>query len=168
MLADIGADVERQLGSPLPTDFWDRFDAARRVAFEASLRSIDGAAETVAAIQAAGIRTCVASQGRLSKTELTLGLTGLRSYFAADELFSAYSVRRGKPFPDLFLHAATHMGVRPAESIVVEDSPSGMRAAVAADMDVVAYMPDGGEPPALGAPITPIQRLSELVALVTS
>jgi HAD superfamily hydrolase (TIGR01509 family) len=168
MLADIGADVARRLGSPLPTDFWDRFDAARRVAFETSLRPIDGAAETVAAIQATGIRTCVASQGRLTKTELTLGLTGLRGYFAADELFSAYSVPRGKPFPDLFLLAATQMGVQPADCVVVEDSASGMRAAVAAEMEVVAYLPDGGETPATGTPITAIEHLPDLIALVTA
>ncbi len=165
MLADIGADIERRLGSPLPLDFWDRFDAARRAAFERRW-AVDGAAQTVEAIQAAGIRTCVASQGRRTKTELTLGLTGLRRYFAADELFSAYSVPRGKPFPDLFLHAATSLGIRPAECIVVEDSPSGMRAAIAAEMPVVAYLPDGATSPPLGVPITVIERLPELVALV--
>ncbi len=168
MLADIGADVERRLSSPLPTDFWDRFDAARRVAFEASLRPVDGAAETIAAIQAVGIRTCVASQGRLAKTELTLGLTGLRPYFAADELFSAYSVPRGKPFPDLFLYAAARMGIQPADCVVVEDSASGMHAAIAAEMEIVAYLPEGGEMPALRTPITAVEHLPDLIALVTS
>jgi HAD superfamily hydrolase (TIGR01509 family) len=168
LLADISADVERRLGAPVPRDFLDRFQAARRVAFETSLQPIAGAAETVSAIQAAGIRTCVASQGQLRKTELTLGLTGLRRYFADDELFSAYSVPRGKPYPDLFLHAAAHLGYAPEDCLVVEDSPSGMQAAIAANMPVVAYVPDGASPPTPEAAVTVINDLTELVGLVVT
>ncbi len=169
MLADVGVDVERRLGAPLPAGVWDRFDAVREAAFETSLQPIDGAVETVSAIQAAGIRTCVASQGRRQKTELTLGLTDLRRYFADNELFSAYSVPRGKPFPDLFLRAAAEMGFTPEECLVVEDAPSGMQAAIAGEMPVVAYVPNGGAPPQLDRPVTAVIRhLPELVELIVT
>jgi HAD superfamily hydrolase (TIGR01509 family) len=166
MLADIGADVAQRLGSSLPPDFWERFDDTRQQAFERSLQPIRGAAETIGAIQAAGIRTCVASQGRLTKTELTLGLTGLREYFTDAELFSAYSVARGKPHPDLFLHAAAEPGFAPRECLVVEDAPSGMQAAIAAEMVLVAYVPDGEDAPEFGAPVSVIRHLPELIELV--
>lgn len=171
MLADIGADVARRLGGPLPADFFERFDSERRRAFETSLRPVEGAAETIAAVQAAGIRTCVASQGRLAKTELTLGLTGLRPAFADDELFSAYQVPRGKPFPDLFLHAATSLGFAPKECLVVEDSPSGIAAAQAAAMRVVGYESVASDDEAPGRHALPdgvpvIIRLPDLLAHV--
>ena len=54
-------------------------------------------------------------------------------------LFSASEVKNGKPAPDLFLHAAAKMGVRPADCIVVEDSAVGVAAGVAAGMTVVGF-----------------------------
>jgi beta-phosphoglucomutase-like phosphatase (HAD superfamily) len=54
-------------------------------------------------------------------------------------LFTAADVARPKPAPDLFLHAAREMGVAPAEATVIEDTPTGVHAAVAAGMRVLAY-----------------------------
>ena len=59
-------------------------------------------------VRAAGVKACVASQGKVSKTDLTLSLTGLRDLFDEHELFSAHTVPRGKPHPDLLLHAGWH------------------------------------------------------------
>jgi beta-phosphoglucomutase-like phosphatase (HAD superfamily) len=66
---------------------------------------------------------------------LTLGRTGLLDRFAG-RIFSATDpdVERGKPAPDLFLHAAERMGVEPDRCAVVEDSPFGVEAALAAGM----------------------------------
>ena len=73
---------------------------------------------------------------------------------------------RGKPAPDLFLHAATRMGLPPERCVVVEDSPLGVQAAVAAGMDVYGF-----------TAMTPAEKLDgatrlfgdmrELVALVS-
>jgi beta-phosphoglucomutase-like phosphatase (HAD superfamily) len=72
---------------------------------------------------------------------LTLGLTGLLPLFE-HALFSATMVARGKPFPDLFLHAASTMGFAPGDCVVVEDSVAGTVAGVAAGMRVYAYCGD--------------------------
>ena len=61
------------------------------------------------------------------------------------ELFSAYSVARGKPHPDLFLHAAATMGADPGGCVVVEDTASGVTAAVSAGMRVIGYGADSDE-----------------------
>jgi beta-phosphoglucomutase-like phosphatase (HAD superfamily) len=63
----------------------------------------------------------------------TLGLTGLYERFAG-RIFSVEEVTHGKPAPDLFLHAATRMGVEPSACAVVEDSRHGVEAARAAGM----------------------------------
>jgi beta-phosphoglucomutase-like phosphatase (HAD superfamily) len=75
----------------------------------------------------------------------TLGLTGLYDRFEG-RIFSASEVARGKPEPDLFLYAASQMGMNPDDCIVVEDSANGVRAARAAGMRVLAYA--GGVTPA--------------------
>jgi beta-phosphoglucomutase-like phosphatase (HAD superfamily) len=48
-------------------------------------------------------------------------------------------VAHGKPAPDLFLHAAATMGVKPADCVVVEDSPLGVAAANSAGMKVFGF-----------------------------
>ena len=66
-------------------------------------------------------------------------MTGLRGHFADDALFSVWQVARGKPAPDLFLHAAAAMGVAPHRCVVVEDSGPGVAAGQAAGMRVLGY-----------------------------
>ncbi len=82
--------------------------------------------------------------------EMTLGVTGLWDRLQG-RIFSATEVERGKPAPDLFLHAAERMGVQPERCAVVEDSGFGVQAAVAAGMAAFGYA--GG--------LTPAQRLAD-------
>ncbi|HEY1507379.1 MAG TPA: HAD family phosphatase [Solirubrobacteraceae bacterium] len=146
MMDQITEHASQRLGRPLPDGFPDRFVAQREVEFRARLEPVAGAAEAVRRVRDAGIGVCVASQGTISKTELTLGLTGLRGLFDDGTLFSSYSVARGKPHPDVFLHAAEVMGSTPSETVVVEDSPSGVTAALSAGMRAYRYLTDGDDP----------------------
>jgi HAD superfamily hydrolase (TIGR01509 family) len=165
LLSDVVELAESRLGSPLPEGFVAEYERKRTLEFDRRLRAIDGAADTVERVRAAGIEVCVASQGKLEKTELTLSLTGLRPLFGTDALFSAYSVARGKPHPDLFLFAARTMGASPARCTVVEDTELGVRAAVAAGISVFAYVADADEAALRAAGATGVlQRLSELPA----
>ena len=70
---------------------------------------------------------------------MALHKTGLFARFGDERIFSSQDVGRGKPEPDLFLHAARQMGVPPERCAVVEDSPLGVQAAVAAGMDVYGF-----------------------------
>lgn len=139
LLRDLIAKAEAQLGAQLPAQFVDEFESEREVEFRAGLAAIPGAREAVQRVRGAGCKVCVASQGKLAKTELTLTLTGLRDLFADDELFSAHSVARGKPHPDLFLHAAETMASDPSACAVVEDTSLGVRAALRAGMRPLWY-----------------------------
>jgi HAD superfamily hydrolase (TIGR01509 family) len=165
-LTEIAADAERRLSAPLPADFMERFERDREEAFRAQLQPVPGAAQAVRAVVAMGYEVCVASQGRLSKTELTLTLTGLRDLFGPDALFSAHSVGRGKPAPDLFLYAAAAMGAEPDRCVVVEDTMIGVRAALAAGMRAIAYLPDGAADAFDAAGVKTVRALDELPGLL--
>ncbi len=166
LMADIVEIAQRRLGSPLPPGFVQEYEQAREQAFRRELRPIPGAAETVAAIRAAGVAVCVASQGKREKTELTLTLTGQRHLFADDALFTAYAVARGKPHPDLFLHAARTMGIPPQRSVVVEDTAIGTRAGVSAGMRVLGYAADGDADELRAAGAETVSALTEIPALI--
>jgi beta-phosphoglucomutase-like phosphatase (HAD superfamily) len=86
---------------------------------------------------------CVASQAKLDRTHLKLDLTGIAEMFPEHARFSSYSVARGKPHPDVFLHAASQMGSPPERCAVIEDSVSGVLGATSAGMTVFGYVPDG-------------------------
>jgi HAD superfamily hydrolase (TIGR01509 family) len=142
LLDEILTRTAERFGRRLPDGFLDRFQAERAEEFRRELKPVPGAAEVIQHVKAAGIPVCVASQGKLEKTRMTLSLTGLDKLIPEDAVFSAYSVPRGKPHPDLFLHAAAVMGAKPEASVVVEDTPSGVLAAVAAGMRVLGFTAD--------------------------
>jgi beta-phosphoglucomutase-like phosphatase (HAD superfamily) len=112
LLADVLARGG-QVGRSLPANWLARYEAERSEAFRGELQPVVGAAETVEPLRAAGLRVCVASQGKLEKTRLSLALTGLDLLLPERVRFSAYSVANGKPAPDLFLYAAATIGSSP-------------------------------------------------------
>lgn len=136
------AEAERRLGRPLPEGWLAEYERKRAEAFRRELRPIAGAAEAVQAVLAAGMKVCVASQGKIEKTMLSLRLTRLDSLFSRHALFSAHDVLNGKPHPDLFLRAAKSMDVPPDRCAVIEDTPSGVTAAVSAKMTAFGYCVD--------------------------
>jgi HAD superfamily hydrolase (TIGR01509 family) len=142
LLAEIDSRAQAKLGRPLAKDWIERYERDRTIAFRRELRAVPGVVEAVRRIKAAGVAVCVASQGKLEKTRLSLQLTKLDHLFPDTALFSAYAVPRGKPHPDLFLHAAQAMAAEPARCTVIEDTPSGVTAAVAAGTRVLGYAAD--------------------------
>jgi HAD superfamily hydrolase (TIGR01509 family) len=127
--------IERRLGRPVPVDFTETYEQRLLTAFRRQLRPVPGVHEALDRIH---YPTCVASSGTHEKMRGSLSLTGLLPRFER-RLFSATEVDRGKPHPDLFLHAARCSGVRPADCAVVEDTVRGVQAGVAAGMTVFGY-----------------------------
>ena len=160
---EMTAEIEAHLGRRLPASWEAPFRHLYRQAFEAELEPVAGVVE---ALDAIAIPTCVASSGTHEKIRFTLGLTGLYERFAG-RIFSVGDVARGKPAPDLFLHAAGRMGVPPAQCAVVEDSRYGVEAARAAGMRAFGYA--GGLAPrgALAGPQTIVfEDMRELPGLL--
>ncbi|MFE4970409.1 HAD family hydrolase [Streptomyces sp. NPDC056660] len=131
--------VQERTGQRLPDDFDDVFHARVFAAFEAELKPVAGVAEVLERLAADGVPYCVASSGSHERIRVGHRTTGLDRWFDESRIFSAQDVGRGKPAPDLFLYAAERMGVAPGRCAVVEDSPLGVQAAVAAGMDVYGF-----------------------------
>jgi HAD superfamily hydrolase (TIGR01509 family) len=167
LLSEIAEEVERQLGgTPLPGDWLEVFEQKRAAAFREELEPVAGAREILEALEHARLARCVATQASRAKAELTLGLTGLRHFFADDALFSSRMVARGKPHPDVFLLAARTMGHAPERCVVVEDGVGGALGARAAGMTVLGYAPDGDGAALREAGAAVFSSMSELPALL--
>jgi HAD superfamily hydrolase (TIGR01509 family) len=154
--------LEKRLGGPPPPGWEEELHAAVHEAFRHELRPIGGVVEALDAID---LPTCIASSGSQEKMRLTLGLTGLRERFEG-RIFSADEVERGKPAPDLFLHAASRMNVSPGRCVVVEDSPFGVAGAVAAGMTALGYAEDGDGEALAAAGATVFTSMRELPGLL--
>jgi HAD superfamily hydrolase (TIGR01509 family) len=136
--ADCRAMLEAHWGRPLPADYGGRVEAALFAAFRRELRPVAGIAALLARLAAP---RCVASSGTPERIALALEVTGLAPFF--DGVFSGVEVPRGKPAPDLFLHAAERLGIPPGSAIVIEDSVPGIRAAKAAGMRAIGFTAGG-------------------------
>ncbi len=140
-MKSVGIELKAELGDRLPEGWLEEVEARDFAVFRARLEAVPHVRGAVEAVQAAGLASCVASSGSHAKMEVTLGVTGLWPLFEG-RIFSAREVARGKPHPDLFLHAAARMGVEPGRAVVIEDSPAGVAGAVAAGMRVLGYAGD--------------------------
>ena len=132
---DARAEIEAHLGHKLPDGFDEAVEHRYRDAFANALTPVEGVPE---ALDRIALPTCVASSGTHEHLRFTLGLTGLYERFEG-RIFSADDVAKGKPAPDLFLHAAERMATAPTACVVVEDSRPGVEAARAAGMRVLAF-----------------------------
>ncbi|WP_328884366.1 HAD family hydrolase [Streptomyces sp. NBC_00299] len=131
--------VLERTGQQLPGDFDDVFHSRVFDAFERELKAVAGAADVLEKLRGDGVAYCVASSGSHERIRVGHRAAGLERFFDERRIFSSQDVGRGKPAPDLFLYAAERMGVAPERCVVVEDSPLGVEAAVAAGMDVYGF-----------------------------
>ncbi len=132
------ADVRERLGDDGARRYEELSRQQIHDAFERDLVEVEGVSVLLDVLDEAGIPMCVASSGSHERMRRTLGITGLADRFPG-RIFSALEVEHGKPAPDLFLHAASRMGVEPRRCVVLEDSVYGVQAGVAAGMRVLGY-----------------------------
>ena len=127
--------AERALGAPLPPEFQSELASDVLADFERELKGIKGIAELIGRLDA---RVCVASSSSIERIRASLRIVGYANLFEP-HVFSASEVARGKPEPDLFLHAAQRMGASAADCLVIEDSVHGVTAARRAEMVVFGF-----------------------------
>jgi HAD superfamily hydrolase (TIGR01509 family) len=162
-MAHVLRTIESLLGRAPPETFLRDLQARTFEAFRAELQAMPGIED---ALDRLTVPFCVASSGDHEKMRTTLGITGLWPRFAG-RIFSVTQVARGKPAPDVYLFAAKQLGAEPAQCVVVEDTPPGVQAGVAAGMTVFgfcAYTPED-KLKAAGAHLTfdDLRRLPELL-----
>ena len=153
------SEIVARLGSAVAESWLIAFRRTYRVALEAELETVEGVVEALDQID---VLTCVASSSDHEHLRLVLGRTGLYERFEG-RIFSATEVANGKPAPDLFLHAAASLDVRPSACAVVEDSLPGILAAQAAGMDAYAYLGGVTPPDRLLRPaVIPVANMRDL------
>lgn len=130
--------VQFLLGKPLPENFEEEFRRRSFDSFTKNLKAIEGI-ETI--INNLTIPFCVASSGPQSKIKHNLKLTGLFNYFEG-RTFSCYDIKKWKPEPTIFLHAAKTMGFSVDECLVIEDTSIGINAAKSGGFDVFGFADD--------------------------
>lgn len=84
-------------------------------------------------LRGAGYRTGLATMSHTEQARRVLGILGLRDAIATRD-----DVEHGKPDPEIDLLVARELGAKPEDCLVIEDSPAGVAAALAAGMDVIA------------------------------
>ncbi|MGM0502833.1 MAG: beta-phosphoglucomutase [Bacillota bacterium] len=99
---------------------------------------LPGARELLDEIKERGLKMAIASSSRNAKT--VLNSLGISDEF--DAIADGHSVANAKPAPDIFLHAAQEIGLKPEECVVLEDAESGVDAALAAGMVAVGVGPE--------------------------
>ena len=131
---EVVAEIEAAIKRPLPADFSAQLKLATLERFRTDLKEVSGASNFIRRFS--NIPRCIASSSSIDRLQLCLSVLALEAEFGS-HVFSADMVARGKPHPDIFLFAASRLGVNPDECLVIEDSAHGIRAAVAAGMTVI-------------------------------
>ena len=145
---DMYATVFGELGREVPAGLLEERERLVWYRCRSDLAAIVGVHAALDSL--GGVSKCVASSSTPEKLTLKLQSTGLTPYFSP-HIFSTALVARGKPAPDIYLHAAHTIGVPAADCIVIEDSPHGIAGARAAGMTVYGFTGGGHATPALGA-----------------
>ena len=146
------ADAEASIGLPYPRvhayyadraplpgadAFWVEFSGDLFALIDSSLVVFEDAVGAARSLRARGVPIAVASSSPRERLQRTLGRAGLLDAF--DVVVSGDEVEHGKPAPDMFLLAASRLGVEPSGCVVIEDSAYGVEAGVAADMRVLGF-----------------------------
>ena len=124
--------IRREFNLILPPEFEEQYRARLLARFEKDLKIMPHVAQVLAQLR---LPFCIATSSSPMRAAKSLSMVGL-GHLAGPRLFTSTMVARGKPAPDLFLHAAAQMGADPARCLVIEDSLTGVRAALAAGMPV--------------------------------
>lgn len=126
--------IEENIEGELPENFEKEFRQRSYEAFKTDLIPVKGIRSLIEKLR---VPFCVASSGPVEKIRLNLSLVNLLDNFE-NRIFSSYDIGSWKPDPGIFLHAASSMGFEPEECVVIEDSTSGIRAALAGGFKVYA------------------------------
>lgn len=148
------SQIKTDFGVLLPDGFEADYRARLLTSFSAHLTVMPHVREVIEGLR---VPYCLATSSSPARLRHSMQIVGLSALFEGRS-FTSSEVSRGKPAPDLFLHAAAKMGAAPERCLVIEDSLSGVRAGLSAGMEVWRFVggshlagldtaPDTGENP---------------------
>jgi HAD superfamily hydrolase (TIGR01509 family) len=132
-----GGILERQLGEPgRGAELIEELDELVVAELEHGVEAMVGARELLAMLAQRGTPLALASNSPIAFVQRSLEIVGLEGSF--EVIVSAHEVAAPKPAPDPYLEACRRLGIDPGPSVyALEDSPSGVAAAVAAGLTVI-------------------------------
>lgn len=133
---DAAEDMVKRFGLPITAEELVLQKEVEGNKLLSSVTARPGLMELLNKLHKAGIKKAIASSSKVVIIEIVVKALGISNYI--DAYCSAEHVKRGKPFPDLFLLAAKELDVNPKECLVLEDAPAGVKAARIAGMKVYA------------------------------
>ena len=128
----VAADIRAKSAQVISADFESRYRGKLMDAFTKDLQPMPGIYEVLDRLP---LPCCVATSSSPARVDHSLKLTGLERYFGKN-VFTVSQVKNGKPAPDLFLFAAVQMGMSPSDCLIIEDSETGLAAAMRARIPV--------------------------------
>ena len=164
-LSDIAPVVETNLGRSVPPGWIDHLRDRLIATLSAEVEAMPGAHAALIATDALGLPYRIASNSSHEEMAVKFSRVGMAD-LVKGRMHSARDVARGKPAPDVFLHAAASAGVPPDACLVIEDSVPGAMAAHAAGMACIGLAPYGDNPALRAAGAVLIQSLDELPAIL--
>jgi HAD superfamily hydrolase (TIGR01509 family) len=137
---EVIAMIEKAVGRALPQSFSEQYQGRTLERFRQELAPIAGVREFITKF--VDLSRCIASSSSPDRLAVCLEVLEMTKFFEG-RVFSASKVARGKPHPDIFLHAAAEIGVSPLDCIIIEDSASGVIAGRAAGSTVIGLLAAG-------------------------
>ena len=129
------ADMEVEFGKTLPKDLSDRKDVLMLEHYRRELKTVPG---VIPMLQQLSLPKSIGTNGPRHRALQALRMTGLEPFFG-DRLTTFEDVKYGKPAPDIYQLAAFRAGFAPDKCVVVEDSVTGVTAALAAGAHVIGF-----------------------------
>jgi HAD superfamily hydrolase (TIGR01509 family) len=161
-------DAIAQRTGTRPTAAWVyNWAFATAHAFHRELAVVEHLRDALEVLRAQGHRMAVASQSSLARVRFSLEVTGLAPLFG-DHVYVTSMVARPKPAPDVYLLAADRMSARPADCVVIEDSPAGAASALGTGMRVIGYAPGAARAAMSASGAAVIGSMAELTREITA
>jgi HAD superfamily hydrolase (TIGR01509 family) len=157
--------IAARSGRKLSAAFVYNWAFATAQAFMRELRPVPEVRAVVEEARARGHVLAVASQSPLARVRFSLDVTGLADLFG-EHVYVTSMVPRPKPAPDVYLLAASRLGVNPQDCVVVEDSPAGAAAALGAGMRAIGYATDETVEAMRASGAVVIRSMPELLPLI--
>ncbi len=144
---DCDAELLARFGDVFPIDAFrsKRNEVWRKLVEEHGIPPRPGLMELLAAVENHMLPTAIATSSFYDSAMFKLSAAGLAGRFSI--LVTGDQIVRGKPDPDIYLKAATHLGVAPDQCVALEDSTAGVLAASRAGMITLLVPDDGAVPP---------------------